>query len=83
MEKVITSAQLRQNPSEALRDVQNGDEYHVTYHGRDIARLIPPERPRGATREQAMSLYATPVDSGWADELEDLRAGENMDDSWR
>jgi antitoxin (DNA-binding transcriptional repressor) of toxin-antitoxin stability system len=39
--KTITVAQLRQNPTAALEDVQAGADYVVTRHRRMIARLVP------------------------------------------
>lgn len=82
MEKTITSAQLRQNPSEALRGVQNGDEYTITYHGRRIARMLPIATEHGVGRERAMSLYDTAVDAGWAEELRRTRGENELVDPW-
>ncbi|KXP03651.1 type II toxin-antitoxin system Phd/YefM family antitoxin [Tsukamurella pseudospumae] len=41
--KVITVAELRQNPTVALDEVERGETYEVTRHRRVIARLVPPE----------------------------------------
>ena len=41
--KTITVAELRQNPTEALADVEGGETYVVTKHRRPIARLVPVE----------------------------------------
>jgi antitoxin (DNA-binding transcriptional repressor) of toxin-antitoxin stability system len=43
--KSISVAQLRQNPTAALEDVQHGEEYEVTRHRTVIARLVPPGAP--------------------------------------
>ena len=40
--KTITVAELRQNPTAALADVEAGETYVVTKHQRPIARLVPP-----------------------------------------
>ncbi|WP_436697556.1 type II toxin-antitoxin system Phd/YefM family antitoxin [Nocardioides sp. BYT-33-1] len=40
--KSITVAELRQNPTEALREVASGETYVVTRHRREVARLVPP-----------------------------------------
>lgn len=40
--KSITVAELRQNPTEALKDVESGETYVVTRHRREVARLVPP-----------------------------------------
>lgn len=39
--KTITVAELRQNPTAALADVERGETYTVTRHRRPIARLVP------------------------------------------
>ena len=39
--KSITVAQLRQNPTAALDDVQAGETYVITRHRHAIAQLVP------------------------------------------
>lgn len=39
--KTITVAELRQNPTQALADVQAGESYIVTRHRHPVARLAP------------------------------------------
>lgn len=39
--KTITVAELRQNPTAALADVEAGETYIVTRHRRPVARLVP------------------------------------------
>ncbi len=39
--KVITVAQLRQNPTAALDGVQAGESYVITRHRHAIAQLVP------------------------------------------
>lgn len=39
--KTITVAQLRQNPTAMLSDVEAGETYRVTRHNREIARIVP------------------------------------------
>ncbi len=55
--KTITVAQLRQNPTAMLGEVEAGETYRVTRHNREIARivprdhsleLLPPKRPEGS-----------------------------------
>ena len=41
--KTITVAELRQNPTAALDDVEAGESYVVTRHRHPIARLVPVE----------------------------------------
>lgn len=55
--KTITVAQLRQNPTAMLAEVEAGETYRVTRHNREIARVVPrehsvellqPKRPGGS-----------------------------------
>lgn len=39
--KTITVAQLRQNPTAMLGEVEAGETYRVTRHNREIARIVP------------------------------------------
>ncbi len=41
--KTITVAELRQNPTAALKDVEGGETFVVTRHRRPVARLVPPD----------------------------------------
>lgn len=41
--KEITVAELRQNPTAALNEVEGGASYIVTKHRRPVARLVPPD----------------------------------------
>lgn len=40
--KTITVGELRQNPTQALDEVERGETYQVTRHGREIGRIVPP-----------------------------------------
>jgi len=40
--KTITVAELRQNPTSALAEVEAGETYRITRHGREIGRIVPP-----------------------------------------
>lgn len=43
--KTITVGQLRQNPTAMLADVEAGETYQVTRHGRELARIVPRTSP--------------------------------------
>lgn len=47
--KSITVAELRQNPTDALSDVETGETYVVTKHRREIARLVPADQGAAVT----------------------------------
>lgn len=46
--KSITVAELRQNPTAALADVEAGESYVVTKHRRPVAKLVPPDAHKPA-----------------------------------
>lgn len=41
--RTITVAELRQNPTAALNEVEHGESYVITRHRQPIARLVPVE----------------------------------------
>lgn len=41
--KSITVGELRQNPTPMLADVAGGETYRITRHGREVARIVPPQ----------------------------------------
>lgn len=82
--ETLTLAQLRQNPSAALRAVEHdGAEYTITNHGRPVARLVPLWRDGIASVEATARLFAsiTP-DPVWAAELAADRASDQSSDPW-
>jgi prevent-host-death family protein len=38
----ITVGELRQNPTHMLDEVEHGETYVITRHGREIGRIVPP-----------------------------------------
>ncbi len=78
--KTITVGQLRQNPTTMLADVEAGEIYQVTRHGREIARMVPRDHavtlvpPRRRTGSHLSDLprhelrTATSIDALLADE---------------
>lgn len=40
--KTITVGELRQNPTQMLDDVAQGETYQITRHGREVGRIVPP-----------------------------------------
>lgn len=81
--KTIPVATLRQNPTQALAEVERGETYIVTRHNREIARLVPPAPAATVTPEQFQALLrATPLTEDWAAELDDLAADFGGADPW-
>lgn len=82
--RVISIATLRQNPTQALEDVEGGATYIVTRYNREIARLIPPVRAARVTPDQfTAALRATPVTEGWADDLRAAATDFDEPDPWK
>ena len=81
--KTITVAELRQNPTAVLAEVEAGETYVVTRHRHPVARLVPPEttpaivpaRSSGASR-----LTARTLDRAYSDaEVQALLAERSQD----
>ncbi|GGF98738.1 hypothetical protein GCM10007304_10870 [Rhodococcoides trifolii] len=81
--KSITVAQLRQNPTAALDDLENGEEYIITRHRKEVGRLVPPKRRVPVTAERAASVYAaSPLDGSWSIEVERDRSDDVVENPW-
>lgn len=81
--KTIPVALLRQNPTQALEEVERGETYIVTRHNREIARLVPPAPAAAVTPEQFRALLrATPLSKDWATELQKSAADFDGSDPW-
>jgi prevent-host-death family protein len=74
----IALRELRNNTSEVLRRVEDGEEIDVTVNGRAVARLVPlPRRPRFLP---AATVLANQADPGLLDDLRELLGDETTDD---
>lgn len=74
----IPLRELRNNTSEVLRRVEDGEELEVTVNGRPVARLVPMQRrPTFLPFEQ---LLAHPADPGLLDDIKAMRGDETTDD---
>ncbi|MEO7016685.1 MAG: type II toxin-antitoxin system prevent-host-death family antitoxin [Leifsonia sp.] len=78
----ITVGQLRQNPTRMLTEVQGGERYVITSHGRPVADVVPHAQPGWVPVEQVKSLLARSGDVTWVDELRDQREDQDMRDPW-
>jgi prevent-host-death family protein len=74
----ITLQELRNNTSEVLQRVADGEEIDVTVNGRAVARLVPlPRRPRSLPAHEVLANQADP---GLLDDLRELLGDETTDD---
>lgn len=81
--KRIPVATLRQNPTQALDEVERGETYIVTRHNREIARLVPPGPTATVTPAQFRDLLqATPLTRAWAADVEESASDFDGADPW-
>jgi antitoxin (DNA-binding transcriptional repressor) of toxin-antitoxin stability system len=82
--KAISVAELRQNPTAALDQVEQGATFVVTRHRREVARLVPPLTQRHVTAGTfAEVLRATPLRDDWGAEVAAARKDlDDADDPW-
>lgn len=81
--KTITVGELRQNPTEALREVEAGETYRITRHNREVGRIVPPQsvpglipaKRRGKSRVLEIPRM-DPKDGSSIDEVLDELKGE-------
>ncbi|RDV46025.1 hypothetical protein DOE76_04570 [Leifsonia sp. ku-ls] len=78
----ITVGQLRQNPTRMLDEVQDGETYVITSHGRAIADVVPHEGSAWVPADRVRSLLAVPGDEALAAELREQRANSDLRDPW-
>lgn len=75
MARTLSLRELRQNPTDAIDAVEDGEVVVITRHGRPIADLVPHARRTGATLVAvAEMLGRTEVDPDWASELRASRS---------
>jgi prevent-host-death family protein len=74
----IALRELRNNTSEVLRRVENGEELDVTVNGRPVARLVP--LPRRRTSLSWDEIRAHQADPGLLAELREMLSDETTDD---
>jgi len=69
--------EARQNLSALLDEVKKGREVVITERGRPVAKLVPPDRPRGrgvpnlAAFRRRMPVLTPPLSTTVAEERED------------
>lgn len=80
MTRTISVGELRQNPTEALDAVSDGDTVTVLRNRRPIADLVPHTRQPGISGpEFTTRMRLLTADDGWLDDLAQARAAEDRD----
>lgn len=84
--KTITVGELRQNPTAMLADVEHGETYVITRHGKEVGRIVPPTRsavelvPAKKTGGPTGPADLPPIELKTADSVEQLL--EEMKGDW-
>ncbi|MHA6629673.1 type II toxin-antitoxin system Phd/YefM family antitoxin [Pseudonocardia sichuanensis] len=74
----IALRELRNNTSDVLRRVEDGEEIDVTVNGRAVARLVPlPRRRPYLTWDE---IVANQADPGMLDDLREILGDDTTDD---
>ena len=83
VEHTISIGQLRQNPTEMIRNVKQGATYTLTDRGQPVADIAPHRPARWRTgREVGAVLAQLGADPLWIEELRQLRADDGLHDPW-
>lgn len=68
MSQRVGLREMRQQASELVRRVEEGEEFVVTVAGRPAARLVPVRQMRWRKGHEIRDLFETAVDPDWSDE---------------
>ena len=83
MGKTISVGQLRQNPTQMLREVRAGATYTITDHGEPVAEVAGSRRQTWIPASQVDALLKElGADVEWAREIAEGRAAEPVTDPW-
>lgn len=83
MSHSISVGQLRQNPTQMLREVKAGATYVVTDHGEPVADVSAHRRTRWLPAEELDALLRElAADEAWSQEIAADRGDVDMDDPW-
>jgi prevent-host-death family protein len=75
--RTVGVREARQNLSALLDEVKKGREIVITEHGRPVAKLVPPDRPRGkgvpnlAAIRRKMPIFDPPLSTTLDEDRED------------
>lgn len=83
VEHTISIGQLRQNPTDMIRDVRQGATYTLTDRGQPVADISPHRPARWRTgREVGAVLAQLGADPLWIEEARQVRADDELRDPW-
>ena len=62
----VTVTELKAHLADYLRRVRDGERFHVTSHGREVADLVPPDPVRAALWHMVETGEATGREKTWS-----------------
>jgi prevent-host-death family protein len=80
MMRSVGVRELKQNASQVLAQVENGESFVVTVQGREVGRIVPAIRSIWVPAEQMMAVYDVPVDAGYWSDVSQARDESRQDD---
>jgi prevent-host-death family protein len=80
--KSVGVRELKQNASQVMAQVENGESFVVTVQGREVGRIVPAARGSWVSAEQMMTVYDVPVDAGFWSDIDAARDQAGQDDPW-
>jgi prevent-host-death family protein len=80
MMRTVGLRELRQDASEIIRQVENGEEIEITVAGRSAARLVPSGAPQWQSWSAIADIFNGPADPDWDDDRE--RMDNSVENPW-
>jgi prevent-host-death family protein len=80
--RTVGVRELKQNASQVLAKVEDGESFLVTVQGREVARLIPATRATWVPAEEMMAVYDVPVDPDFWEDINRARHSSIQTDPW-
>lgn len=74
--------ELKQNASQVLARVEDGESFAVTVAGREVAQLIPSRKATWVPADQMMAVYEVPVDDRFWEDITRARDDSIQVDPW-
>lgn len=78
--KTVGLRELRQNASDLVRQVEDGEEIIITVAGRPGARLVPTAARTWRRWEDVQGLFAGPADPDWDTDRDQI--SHDLHDPW-
>ncbi len=80
--KTVGVRELKQNASQVLARVEQGESFVVTVQGRPVGALTPAPASTWISAERMMAVYDVPTDRTFWDDVDAARGESIQDDPW-